>query len=253
MPSPRYKNAKVRPAWYRQRQRHLTAAQRRAEKRLWPIYGLAWTQQNADQQTAHQTISLDHAFANCAAAKETPRRVLELGCGAGEALAELALRRPDAQFVGVDWFRGALAGCLQRIDENHLDNVRLVRGDASTVVGTALPAEPLFDEVFVLFPDPWVGSPERRLVRLEAMADLTARMRAGGVLRLGTDVADYPAHARRVLELVGWVEESCEALERELGPGFVRPDTKYARKARDEGREVCDVCFRLAPGAEWPP
>ena len=43
-----------------------------------------------------------------------PTRVLEVGCGSGEALLANAEARPHAQFVGVDWFRAGHAVAMQQ-------------------------------------------------------------------------------------------------------------------------------------------
>ena len=83
----RYKNPRVRPAWYRSRQRTLTPAQKRAEAELWPQLGLSWTH--------GAPVDLDEAFGR----SDTPR-VLEIGCGTGEAIAALAAESPDVDFVG---------------------------------------------------------------------------------------------------------------------------------------------------------
>ena len=174
----------------------------RAEAELWPQLGLSWTH--------GAPVDLDEAFGR----SDTPR-VLEIGCGTGEAIAALAAESPDVDFVGVDWFRGGLAAALQRLQD--VDNVRLLRADAAALLDEGLPDAPLFDLALVFFPDPWRGSSERRIVCPEVARSLKAKMRPGGALWLATDVDDYPDHARRVL-----------AAERE-------------ERRRDEGVEVDEL------------
>ena len=171
--------------------------------------------------------------------------MLEIGCGGGEALAALASARPDAQFVGVDWYRAGLAAALMRLDAAGARNARLIRGDAATVLATGLPASPLFDEVLIFFPDPWHSSPERRIVRPDVVAQLSVRTRPGGWLRIATDVDGYADDARRVVGAHGgWAERPCADLEA-ARPGHCRPSTRYEREGIAAGREVCDVCFEL--------
>ena len=233
----RYRNPSVRPQWYRKRQAGMTPRQRRAEASLWPVLGLAW---------AHGApIALDAAFGQAAPAAPPPTRVLEIGCGGGEALATLAAARPDAQFVGVDWYRAGLAAALIRLDDAGARNARLVRGDAATVLATGLPASPLFDEALIYFPDPWHSSPERRIVRADVLTQLSTRMRPGGWIRIATDVDGYADDARRVVRAHGgWAERPCAELEA-MRPGHCRPSTRYEREAIAAGRDVCDVCFEL--------
>lgn len=129
----RYCNPTVRPAWYRNRQRAITPAQRRAEALLWPTLGLSWRH--------GEPLDIERAFDRPAPT------VLEIGCGTGEALAAMASARPSHNFIGVDWYRGGVASALQRLASANLSNVRLIRGDASTLLSTVLPETPLFDEV----------------------------------------------------------------------------------------------------------
>jgi len=229
MPSPRYRNPSVRPAWYKSRQRAISPAQKRAERALWPIYGLIFAHQ--------QPLDMDAAFGRSAL------RVLELGCGCGEAVTELAAKRPEHDFLAVDWMRRGLATCLVGLDDRGLSNVRLVRADAATLLTDALLPVPSFDEVLVFFPDPWKGSPERRLIRPDVISSLGALMRPKGCLRVATDVAGYPAHIRATLGgASGWQAVPCETLESERS-GYYRPSTLYEREAMAAGREIEDLCF----------
>lgn len=129
----RYRNPAVRPAWYRSRQRMITRSQRQAMQELWPALGITWKY--------GEHIDLDDEFG-----RDAPR-VLEIGTGNGEAIEHLAKARPHYDFLGVDWYRGGVASSLRRINDAGLTNVRLVRGDAATLLETYLPARPLFDEV----------------------------------------------------------------------------------------------------------
>ena len=199
MPSLRYRNPSVKPSWYQARQRSITRAQKRALSALWPLYGLSFAH---DRQ-----IDVDAAFGR------RGQTTLEIGCGAGEALVELAAARPDANFVGVDWYRSGLASCCMELQNRSLTNVRLVRSDAFMMLERGLPATPLLDEVLIYFPDPWRGSPERRIVRADVLAQLSRRMRPSGVLHVATDVEGYPQEVRDLLSsptfASSWRPTSC--------------------------------------------
>ena len=228
MSSPRYRSPTHKPGWYRARQRAITPAQKRAERALWPLYGLSFSHMNRIDPAAEF-------------GRQQPT-VLEIGCGTGEALIELATERPHSNFLGVDWFRSGLATCLQSIDARGLDNVRLVRADAATLLERGLPRKPLFDEVLVLFPDPWYGSPERRIVRRDVLNSLQERMRWGGILHVATDVPGYPQHVRNTVAATGrWKEVSPAA--------FRRPSTRYERAGLAEGRPIVDLRFAFTPSA----
>ena len=231
--SSRYRNPNCKPAWYKSRQRSITPAQKRAEKALWPLFGLTYSHGNP--------LDLAAAFGRPAP------RVLEIGCGSGEAIVELAARRPDHDFVAVDWMRRGLASCLSVLEERELSNVRLVRADAASMLSDALDGTPSIDEALFFFPDPWRGSPERRLVRPDVIASLSRVMRPNGCLRVATDVRTYPDHVRATLAAApGWRPVPCADIE-EQRPGHFRPSTKYEREAIAEGRPIEDLCFVWCP------
>lgn len=219
----RYRSPTVKPAWYKARQRSITPAQKAAERTLWPLFGLAF---------AHdQVIDLDAAFN-----RPSAQNILEIGCGAGEALLALAESRKDANFMGVDWYRSGLATCCMELQARELSNVRLARADAFTLLERGLPARPLFDEVLIYFPDPWRGSEERRMVRSEVVESIGKRMRPAGVLHVATDVEGYPEQVRDVMDaLPEWRTVSCE--------DRFRPSTRYEREGLEAGRQVVDLCF----------
>lgn len=224
--SPRYRNPRVKPAWYATRQRSITQAQKRAEKRLWPTLGLAFSY--------NAPLDLGQAFG-----RDAPT-VLEIGCGAGEALTALASARPDTNFLGVDWFRSGLATCCSRIEELGLSNVRLVKADAATLLERGLPDRtPLFDEALIFFPDPWAGSDDRKMVRADVIDDLSRRMRPNGILHVATDVAGYPDHVRGVMS-TGARASQWTPID---STGRWRPSTRYEREGLAAGRTVEDLCF----------
>lgn len=225
----RYRNPTVRPGWYRARQRSMTPAQKRAERALWPHFGLTFEH--------GRPIDLDAAFGSSARP-----RLLEIGCGEGEALASLAASRPGTDLVGVDWFRRGLATCLQRLEDDGAANARLVRADAYTLLASGLPAQPLFDEAWVLFPDPWYASPERRVLRPDVVEALTRRMRPSGSLFVATDVEGYADHVVQTMAAAGWEQAEAE------WPGHRRPDTRYAREAAAAGRAIDELRFELPRG-----
>ncbi|MCU0975157.1 MAG: tRNA (guanosine(46)-N7)-methyltransferase TrmB [Steroidobacteraceae bacterium] len=207
----------------------VTGAQERALAEVWPRFGVEY---------APEILDLDGLFG-----RRAPR-ILEIGFGNGDTLVELAARRPEADFIGVEVHPPGVGRCLLGIESQSLTNVRVISHDAVEVLGRMIPDASL-DEVLLYFPDPWPKKRhhKRRIVQPE-FAELVARKIApGGAWRLATDWAPYAAHMLEVLTAApGFVNAAS-------GGGFVprpdsRPETKFERRGQRLGHEVFDLEFR---------
>ncbi|MEI7933071.1 MAG: tRNA (guanosine(46)-N7)-methyltransferase TrmB [Alphaproteobacteria bacterium] len=116
---------------------------------------------------------------------------LEIGFGGGEHMAGQAALHPEVLILGAEPFLNGVASALRHIDEQALTNVRLLQGDARDLVSRLSAA--CLERVFILFPDPWPKARhhKRRIIQTEFLGDLMRVMKPGGILRYGTDWADY--------------------------------------------------------------
>jgi tRNA (guanine-N7-)-methyltransferase len=171
---------------------------------------------------------------------------LEIGSGMGESTASMTLAAPGVDHLAVEVYQPGLAQLLLRIEQAEIPNLRLLRGDAHTLLAEHVAPSSLH-AVRIYFPDPWPKRRhhKRRLVRPEFVALVTSRLAPGATLHLATDWEPY-------------AEEMLAACAAEPGlrntagdnspPGFLprpswRPVTKFEQRARDEGRLVQDVLF----------
>ncbi len=168
--------------------------------------------------------------------------VLEIGSGMGESTAAMALEAPDVDHLAVEIYQPGLAQLLLRIEQAEISNLRLLRGDAYTVLHEHLAASSLH-AVRIYFPDPWPKRRhhKRRLVRPELVALVTSRLAVGATLHLATDWEPYAQEM-----LAACVAEP--GLRNTALHGFAarpawRPVTKFEQRARDEGRVVRDLLF----------
>jgi tRNA (guanine-N7-)-methyltransferase len=206
----------------------LTAAQNRALDEFWPRYGLDFTS---------SPIDLDVLFGRKA------RRVVEIGFGNGEHLAELAISHPEADFIGIEVHPPGVGHLLLKAQSENLTNLRVFNHDAMQVLAQAIAPDAL-DCILVLFPDPWhkARHHKRRLVN-EAFASLAgSRLRAGGTLQLATDWTPY---AQWMLEVLNGHPDF-----RNLSPdnGWVPRDvarnpTRFERRGERLGHAVHDLLY----------
>ncbi len=223
---------------FRSRRSALSEAQRRLWERRWDELG---TEVAADAPAA--PLDLTGWFGRVAP------RVLEIGCGTGSATLAMAQAEPDVDVLAVEVYRRGLAQLLSGIDRARSTNIRLIRGDAVTVLHDLLTAESLTG-VRVFFPDPWPKARhhKRRLLQSAVVALIADRLRPGGVLHTATDHAGY---AEQIAE-VGDAEPRLRRVEApaslaSLPISVRRPTTKYEGKARDAERTVTDLIWEKRP------
>jgi tRNA (guanine-N7-)-methyltransferase len=168
--------------------------------------------------------------------------VLEIGSGMGESTASMALAAPDTDHVAVEIYQPGLAQLLLRIEQAEITNLRLLRGDAYSLVNEHIAASSLHT-VRIYFPDPWPKRRhhKRRLVQPEFVALVTSRLARGATLHLATDWEPYAAEM-----LAACVAEP--GLRNTASQNFARrpdwrPVTKFEQRARDDGRVVRDLLF----------
>ena len=125
--------------------------------------------------------------------------VLEIGFGAAEHLIGQARRHPQTGYLGIEPFLNGVAKALTGIEEDNLTNVRVKRADARDEIGRM--ADAAFDQIYLLFPDPWPKRrhAKRRFVQADTAAELARLLKPGGRLRMATDVGVYADHALPIL------------------------------------------------------
>ena len=210
------------------REGRITPAQERAFDTHWSRFGIDYIGKPRD---------FDRAFGRSAP------RVLEIGFGNGEALAWAAQHDAARDFIGIEVHRPGVGRLMNALSAADASNVRLYRHDAVEVLQHEIMPGSL-DEVRIWFPDPWPKKRhhKRRLVQPEFVDLLASRTRAGGVLHLATDWAEYAEHMLEVME-------AAEGWHNRLGAGTFaqRPDwrieTHFERRGLRLGHGVRDLLY----------
>jgi tRNA (guanine-N7-)-methyltransferase len=176
---------------------------------------------------------------------------LEIGFGAGEHLAYRADLLPDHGFLGGEPFLNGVATMLGHIRDQRLANVRLHMGDALDVL-RRLPDQSL-TMVYLLHPDPWpkVRHAKRRMMNDGPLALIASKMKPGGEFRVATDDPTYLNWSLMVMQRhtdqFEWVvKEPGDWLHYPSG----WPETRYAAKARREGRVPHQFRYRRLGGSD---
>ena len=174
----------------------------------------------------------------------------EIGFGGGEHMAFRADLLPDHGFIGAEPFLNGVAQALVHVEGDHgksaaLGNVRLHMGDALDVL-RRIPDGAL-TILYLLHPDPWPKArhAKRRMVNDGPLDLIAAKLKPGGELRIATD---HPVYLDWLLMVMQRHDSQFEWLaERSADwqgyPGGW-PETRYAAKARREGRTPHQFRYR---------
>ncbi|MEU8895429.1 tRNA (guanosine(46)-N7)-methyltransferase TrmB [Nocardia sp. NPDC048505] len=221
---------------FRSRRGALTPNQQASWDRMWPSIG---------RPVGDEPLDADAWFGRSAPL------VIEIGCGTGTATAEMAQAEPHLNLIGIEVYQPGLAQLVQRIEREHIGNIRLLRGDAVDVLENMV-AKNSLTGVRVFFPDPWPKARhhKRRLLQPATLALIASRLRPGGVLHVATDHADYAEWIAAVgaeePQLIGLNETTggVSAEHRDTAPiGFDRPVTKFEGKAHRAGSAITEFIW----------
>jgi tRNA (guanine-N7-)-methyltransferase len=118
--------------------------------------------------------------------------VWEIGCGHGHFLARYAVEFPHKNCFGVDVSSQRIGRGLRKSGRANLPNCHFIWGEAREFLHT-LPAGVTFEEIWVLFPDPWPKKRhhKNRVLQPEFFEAAAARTAAGARLYFRTDHAEY--------------------------------------------------------------
>ncbi len=172
------------------------------------------------------------------------KNILEIGFGFGDFTYAKAKANPQSLIFGCEPHINGVVNLLNKLEQEPLSNIRISRQDVRILLEKF--PQNFFDEVYILFPDPWPKSKhfKRRLINVEFLDEvLCDKMKSNGKLTIATDHDSYKtwilSHILRSKKFT-WTAESKKDWQNFPDDWIV---TKYQRKALEEGRTP--VIFQL--------
>lgn len=183
-----------------------------------------------------ERLDFDQAFARSAPT------ILEIGFGMGETTEQIALARPQDNFLGVEVFNAGVGALLKRIEGSSLQNIRIIQHDAVEVLRDMIAPNSLAG-VHIYFPDPWPKKRhhKRRLIQPPLIELLSSRMAPGAYLHCATDWEHYALQMLEVLSAEASLANTADNFAPR--PDF-RPLTKFENRGIRLGHGVWDLIFK---------
>jgi tRNA (guanine-N7-)-methyltransferase len=188
----------------------MTRAQSLAMSQSWDQYSIEISGQ----------LHLEELFPNYS------KVILEIGSGMGEATAAIAKANPQTGYVAVEMHSPGLAALLILINQLELENVKLIREDATYLLANYIPDSTL-DGIHLLFPDPWPKNRQhkRRIVQSEFVELIANKLKPGGFIHIATDWQPY----------ADWIKARFATNSRFKGGVVDRPSWRVLSKFEGQG------------------
>ena len=175
---------------------------------------------------------------------------LELGCGKGVFLSELAVKHPDINYIGIEMYDSVLLRALQKreeLEENGevYSNLFFMRVDARLLPEIFEKGE--VDKIYLNFSDPWPKArhAKRRLTSREFLARYDQIMVQDGKVEFKTDNKELFEFSLEEVKESDWNLEICTFdlhHDEELVKGNVM--TEYEEKFSSMGNPICKMVIR---------
>lgn len=159
---------------------------------------------------------------------------VDLGCGEGTFLTEMAARYPDRLFLGVERLMGRVGLACDRIAGRKLANARILRVESRYALEWLLRPGGI-SRLHYLFPDPWPKKKhhKNRLMQNDFLPALHRALAAEGEFLFKTDDREY----------YEWVVERMDGspLFRRLPwpeDAFFYPKTDFQLQWEEQGKQI---------------
>jgi tRNA (guanine-N7-)-methyltransferase len=157
---------------------------------------------------------------------------VDLGCGDGGFIAELAARFPERNFLGIERLGGRILRGCKKASRLGVRNIRYLRIESSYAIQYLLPAGSVA-VVHLLFPDPWPKRKHkrRRIVQPAFLESVHHLLAPGGHFRIATDQEKYFTTIRELILPGMFVEKA-------ISPNESFPITTFERHFLAEGAPI---------------
>lgn len=210
------------------RNRRMTTGQKKALDKYWPRYGI---------ELADKKPDLDQLF------RRKAPRILDIGCGMGDATVEIAKNNLQMDLIAVEVHQPGIGNTIRLANGQQLNNLRIIAADIVEVLQQKLFVND-FDKVLIYFPDPWPKKRhhKRRLINTRFLDLLLPCLKSHARLYIATDWQDYAEQIREVCDENPGLRNLAGTRQYAPRPAW-RPKTKFESRGRNMGHDVWDFAY----------
>lgn len=154
---------------------------------------------------------------------------LEVGCGRGTFLSQMAAHHPSTLFIGIEKFVVIIARAATLAHEHHIENVRFIQTDVKTAL-SFLPHHSM-QTIYLNFSDPWPRRRNdiKRLTHANHLAIYRQLLRVNGVLECKTDNLIFFEWSLQSLLKNGWMIQEIDKQVADIAPNGEEMRGKYTQ------------------------
>lgn len=168
---------------------------------------------------------------------------LEIGCGKGKFVCELARRYPQINFIAVEKISNVLIEAVERVIAEGIENVHFINS-ACEVLPKYI-KDGSIDGIYLNFsnPLPKMGYVKQRLTHPKFLEMYKRFLKDGGLIVQKTDDGDFYEFSLEGYESCGYeILERCEDLAALADPENIV--TEHERKFMSEGKNIYRIVAR---------
>ena len=167
--------------------------------------------------------------------------IIEIGFGNGEVTSQMALIKPEYNYIGLEVYLKGFVKLLSTLGENDIENVRIMRFNAVDVLQNMIPDSSV-QGFHIFFPDPWQKKKhhKRRIMNKDFLHLLATKLKKNGYIYMVTDWEEY---AEEVLSEVKDEPLLYNPFYDYAPPVTWRPLTKFEQKGMNKDYTINEIWF----------
>lgn len=162
---------------------------------------------------------------------------IEIGMGKGDFIIGMAKLYPNINFIGIEMFDSVMARAVQKLEEENIPNLKLIRMDANEIENVF---DKEIDRIYLNFSDPWPKNrhSKRRLTSHTLLSKYDNVFKDEKIIMQKTDNIDLFSFSIESLSTYGYTLKNV-TLDLANNPVENNVETEYEKKFKAIDKKIC--------------